>query len=263
MAINQSNSSEEAIFVYPLAELGRIIATPEDHAKRPLHNWESDNAVDISAKVGTPVYAVLAGVIGKQLGPLNSNNPLLLGQRLHLITTDDEFYYAHLSQIAEGITPGLRVEQGQMLGQSGVANGVAHLHLGVRKANPLDVLENSRLNIPVQEPLPNQSMPSNDQTPEEIVSFPQSESNVPDMSTEQPEAEASFAETESEPIISGEQSEADASFTETEPIMSDPNADSFTPTDESQATLQSTPSASQSLSGSGPSPIDPKNSESG
>jgi hypothetical protein len=43
-------------------------------------------------------------------------------------------YYAHLSELAhvqpEGAKPRLRVEGGQRLGTSGVANGSWHLHLG-------------------------------------------------------------------------------------------------------------------------------------
>ena len=50
-----------------------------------LFNWESCNALDISCTIGTPVLAVEDGLIGSQIGPLDSTDPHLLGLRLHLV----------------------------------------------------------------------------------------------------------------------------------------------------------------------------------
>lgn len=91
-------------------------------------NWESENAVDIAVPIGTPVYAVTAGTIGPQFGSLGSGGRFA-GLRLHLNGTDgDSFYYAHLSSFAPNIRPGVTVKAGELLGYSGEANGVAHLH---------------------------------------------------------------------------------------------------------------------------------------
>lgn len=84
-----------------------LIATPQDHLRfRPRGNWPSDNAIDLGVKKGTPIHAVADGTIGKQFGALNSKDPKLLGLRLHLLTPDNQFYYAHLSKIATGIAQG-------------------------------------------------------------------------------------------------------------------------------------------------------------
>jgi murein DD-endopeptidase MepM/ murein hydrolase activator NlpD len=104
------------------------------------NNWESDNAVDLSVKYGTPVYAAQDGVIGSQIGSLNSQDPKMAGLRLHLKTNDNEWYYAHLSKIAPGIKPGMKVKKGALIGFSGAANGVNHLHLGVEHGNPVNLL---------------------------------------------------------------------------------------------------------------------------
>lgn len=112
----------------------RIIGRPYQGTHLDFGNWESDNAIDIAAPKGTPVLAVFAGRIGPQLGPLSSSNPQLLGERLHLVTSGNEFYYAHLSRI--DVRVGQHVEEGQRLGLSGVANGVAHLHLGQKHGDP-------------------------------------------------------------------------------------------------------------------------------
>jgi murein DD-endopeptidase MepM/ murein hydrolase activator NlpD len=116
--------------VYPLGQPGRLIGFPYQGTHLLYGNWESDNAVDISAPIGTPVYAVAAGTIGSQIGALGSGDPHLQGERLHLVTATDEYYYAHLSLIV--VRPGQTVQAGQLLGYSGEANGVAHLHFAER-----------------------------------------------------------------------------------------------------------------------------------
>jgi murein DD-endopeptidase MepM/ murein hydrolase activator NlpD len=116
---------------------GKMIGTPADHQARALGNWESDNAVDIAAPVGTPIYAVADGVIGPQFGALGSSDPRMQGLRLHLISRGNEFYYAHLSKFAPGLQPGQRVRKGQLIGYSGTANGVNHLHFATEKGSPV------------------------------------------------------------------------------------------------------------------------------
>jgi murein DD-endopeptidase MepM/ murein hydrolase activator NlpD len=104
-----------------------------------LGNWESDRAVDIACPSGTPVVAVWDGVIGPQWGPLSTNEPTLLGLRIHLVRSDaEEAYYAHLRKLVP--TPGTFVRRGGLLGYSGVANGVEHLHFATRVARPENVI---------------------------------------------------------------------------------------------------------------------------
>lgn len=122
---------------------GTFIAGPTEHKRyRQRGNWQSDNAVDVGVPVGTPVYAVSNGVIGRQFGSLNSQDPRLAGLRLNLTGhRGDRYYYAHLSAFAPGIRPGANVQQGQLLGYSGRANGVAHLHLGASPPlNPMSLV---------------------------------------------------------------------------------------------------------------------------
>jgi murein DD-endopeptidase MepM/ murein hydrolase activator NlpD len=109
---------------------GKIIGTPHK-GTHTLGNWESDNAVDVAMPVGTPIYAPTAGTIGKQFGSLGKSGRFE-GIRMHLLTPQDELYLAHLSKVAKGIGPGVHVNAGQLLGYSGEANGVGHLHLGAR-----------------------------------------------------------------------------------------------------------------------------------
>ena len=126
---------------YVLGRQGTLIATPADHQRfRPRPNWESNNAVDIGVPRGTPVTAISPGRIGTQFGTFKSKDPKLQGLRLHLHSRNNEYYYAHLSRYAPGIKPGANVTKGQVIGYSGVANRVPHLHFGVRSGSPLRVL---------------------------------------------------------------------------------------------------------------------------
>ena len=105
--------------------------------KQGTDNWQSENAVDIGCPKGTPLVAVADGTIGNRIGPLNSKDPRLLGLRLYVVTKDNQFYYAHLSSI--GVQAGQQVKRGQVVGKSGVANGVAHLHIAAEHGNPAEM----------------------------------------------------------------------------------------------------------------------------
>lgn len=123
-------------FLYPLGVRGKVIGVPYQGTHTMYNNWESDNAIDIAVAYGTPVFATADGVIGSQIGPLRSSDPHLLGLRVHLVTAGNEVYYAHLSQLT--VKAGQHVRAGQLIGYSGRANGVDHLHISTEHGNPLD-----------------------------------------------------------------------------------------------------------------------------
>lgn len=125
---------------YPLPSPVKSSGTPYtgSHGASAPNNWESRNAVDLDTAVGTPVYATAAGVIGPQIGSLHSTDPKMQGLRLHLVTGDNEFYFAHLSKIV--VKAGQHVADGQLLGYTGKANGVAHLHFASKNGDPEQIL---------------------------------------------------------------------------------------------------------------------------
>jgi hypothetical protein len=130
-------------YTYPLGVQGEVIGCPfvpgSTHSPFiPPDNLPSDNAVDIAVPVGTPVLAVTAGVIGPQIGALDSSDPRMAGLRLHLDTPGVRFYYAHLSEI--DVQAGQYVQAGQQLGLSGSANGAAHLHFAQDVGNPAETV---------------------------------------------------------------------------------------------------------------------------
>lgn len=116
---------------YSSMKLGKIIGTP-GAGTHTVGNWQSDNAWDIAIPVGTPIRADASGVIGDRIGYLGDPNDKgrFGGQRINLQGRKNAYYYAHLSKII--VKAGQRVRKGQIIGYSGEANGVAHLHFGVQ-----------------------------------------------------------------------------------------------------------------------------------
>jgi murein DD-endopeptidase MepM/ murein hydrolase activator NlpD len=97
-------------------------------------------ATDLFADCGKPILAVTGGVIlevslkdtyvkGRPDGPANG------GLSVSLLGDDGVRYYgSHLSKVQSGIRAGVRVTAGQklgLLGKTGNANNVCHLHFGL------------------------------------------------------------------------------------------------------------------------------------
>jgi hypothetical protein len=121
-------------FVYPAKKRVKLIGFPGGGTHSwttPPNNWQSDYAWDFAFPKGTALVAVADGVIGNKIGPISSDpNSRFGGLRCYLKTADNEFYYAHLSRFAPKTKAGAEVKQGQVIGYSGSASGVDHLHLG-------------------------------------------------------------------------------------------------------------------------------------
>ena len=79
--------------------------------------------------VGTPVKAVTSGVLWRV------GFQAVGGLELYIVGAGGRrYYYAHLSALEDGVESGVSVKAGQLLaysGSTGMAHGVAHLHLGV------------------------------------------------------------------------------------------------------------------------------------
>ncbi len=128
----------------PMIIAPQVIGTP--NAPGSTHdphawpnNWQSDNAVDFAMPSGTPLLAVCDGVLGDRIGTLDpSPSSRFGGMRLTITCANGaSWYYSHLTTIARGLAPGVRVRRGGAVGTSGVANGVPHLHIAVDVGNPM------------------------------------------------------------------------------------------------------------------------------
>jgi murein DD-endopeptidase MepM/ murein hydrolase activator NlpD len=130
---------EGASLLWPTARTrGRVIGLPYQ-GTHTLGNWQSDNAIDIAVPVGTPLVAVADGVICHSCGfggSIGSGLGRFDGLRLTLNTRANQVFYKHIKRFAPGIRPGAHVRRGQVIGYSWSANGVPHLHIGVRSGDP-------------------------------------------------------------------------------------------------------------------------------
>lgn len=100
-------------------------------------------ATDIFAVVGTKFVAVTDGVVNfvshKDLWDPTHDDPALRGGLSVAIIGDDglRYYGSHLSAIAAGIAPGVRVKAGQLLGLVGntgdARKTTSHLHFGISR----------------------------------------------------------------------------------------------------------------------------------
>lgn len=105
-------------------------------------------AVDIFCPIGTPFVAVTSGVVDfvsrEDHWKPSTNRPEHRGGLAVAIIGDDgvRYYGSHLSEVAVGIEPGVRVEAGQLLGwtgSSGNARGTdPHLHFGISRPTTPD-----------------------------------------------------------------------------------------------------------------------------
>jgi murein DD-endopeptidase MepM/ murein hydrolase activator NlpD len=116
------------------------IGTPRSYSDTygaPRSGGRTHLGVDMLAPTGTPIYAYEDGVVSR----LSEN--ALGGTTLFLRgDSGDEYYYAHLSGYADGLTAGQRVTVGQHIaftGDTGNAAGTPHLHFELRPGGGVNV----------------------------------------------------------------------------------------------------------------------------
>lgn len=117
---------------YPLSRRAKLIGTPHS-GTHTLGNWQSDNAVDLGVPAGTPIRALEDGVIRKVVNRPSGGGRFAGGQ-ITLAGHRNAYFYGHTSRI--NVQPGQRVKKGQIIGRTGSANGVPHLHLGIEHGDP-------------------------------------------------------------------------------------------------------------------------------
>ena len=133
------NSAARTLIRTPIS--GARLSSSYGMRKHPISGYNRmHKGVDFAAATGTPIIAAGSGVV-TQAGWYGSYGRYI---RIRHNSTYDTAY-AHMSRLARGISPGRRVEQGQVIGyvgSSGRSTG-PHLHYEIlvnnRKVNPMTV----------------------------------------------------------------------------------------------------------------------------
>ena len=136
---SNGNSAARTLIRTPIS--GARLSSSYGMRKHPISGYNRmHKGVDFAAPTGTPIIAAGSGVVTRS--GWNGSYGRYIRIR-HNSTYDTA--YAHMSRIARGITPGARVEQGQIIGYVGSTGRSTgpHLHYEIlvnnRKVNPLTV----------------------------------------------------------------------------------------------------------------------------
>jgi peptidoglycan LD-endopeptidase LytH len=118
-------------------------------------------AADIFCPIGSQFVSPIDGVIDfvsrEDLWDPSTDDPEVRGGLSVALVGDDgvRYYGSHLSQIADGIEPGVRVAAGQLLGLTGKSGNAestdAHLHFGISRPTTPDDWQVRRGEIPPYE----------------------------------------------------------------------------------------------------------------
>ena len=134
-SINEVSNASSELFG------GGHVSIPSDGAHGGQSGWQSANAWDIKATIGTPVYAVVGGTVKTYTDygptPIKKDNKTLFGAGFTVDSNDNlpDVYYTHLKDVT--IKQGDKIECGQLLGyvMDFPGSDYDHLHIGVESGN--------------------------------------------------------------------------------------------------------------------------------
>lgn len=127
---------------------GDSVKIPADGAHKGQSGWQSNNAWDIKASIGAPVYAVVGGTLKTYSDygptPIKKDGKTLFGGSFTVYSDGGlpDVYYTHLKDVT--VRQGSRVECGQLLGyvMDFPGSDYDHLHIGVETGHVRQFLNN-------------------------------------------------------------------------------------------------------------------------
>ena len=113
---------------------------PSDHGSRALGNWQSDNAWDIMAAEGVPVYSISDGTITKVGGSdALSSNGVVYGYQVTVDTGNNSIFYTHMGSLGPNIRQGGAIKKGDLIGKIGKPKEnpkwPTHVHIGIKNGD--------------------------------------------------------------------------------------------------------------------------------
>jgi biotin carboxyl carrier protein len=141
--LNEVSASSTSLFG------GASVIVPADGSHAGQSGWQSNNAWDIKADIGTPVYAVAGGTVltYSDYGPtpVHKNGKTLFGAGFTVDSDNNlpDVYYTHLQNVT--VRQGSKIECGQLLGyvMDFPGSSYDHLHIGVETGHNIREFLNS------------------------------------------------------------------------------------------------------------------------
>lgn len=141
-----SGAQSNAHFIWPLSKSPVPDEMNTSFGPRiDADRWDFHDGIDLPAPLGTPVHAMADGVVHLS-GPADKTGPGQGFGSTHVLLqvcdpTDGQndlfLVNLHLDSIAEGVIPGARVSQGDVIGAVGQEDATyPHLHFEFRKGEP-------------------------------------------------------------------------------------------------------------------------------
>jgi murein DD-endopeptidase MepM/ murein hydrolase activator NlpD len=147
---DRGESLERTFLKSPL-EITRITSNYGSRFHPILKSQRKHEGIDYGAPLGTPVWTVADGVVAEARFSKGAGNMVVISHANGFKTE-----YFHLSRFAEGLKPGQRVTQKQLIGyvgSTGMSTG-PHLHFGMLRAG--NHVDPGRQDFPAATPLPPQ-----------------------------------------------------------------------------------------------------------
>ena len=144
----EGNSLRKAFLKYPL-DFTRISSRYSGNRFHPVQKrWKAHRGTDFAAPRGTPIRSVGDGIVTDARYGVNNGNFVKIKHNATYTTQ-----YLHMSKIASGIRPGVKVKQGQTIGfvgSTGLARGNHLCYRFWKNGVQIDAL---KVKLPPSEPI--------------------------------------------------------------------------------------------------------------
>lgn len=152
---DQDGNNLKKAFLQAPVKFSRISS---GYSKRRFHpvqkRFKAHLGTDYAAPTGTPIYAVGDGVITEARYKQNNGNYVKMRHN-----SVYETQYLHMSKIAKGIKPGVRVSQGDVIGYVGSTGLATGPHVCFRFWKNGKQVDHRREDLPASEPIRPDSRP--------------------------------------------------------------------------------------------------------
>jgi len=149
----EGNSLRKAFLKYPL-DFTRISSRYSGNRYHPVQKrWKAHRGTDFAAPKGTPIRSVGDGIITDARYGVNNGNFVKIKHNATYSTQ-----YLHMSKIASGIRPGVKVRQGQTIGYVGSTGLATGNHLCYRFWKNGVQIDALKVKLPPSEPVKEENM---------------------------------------------------------------------------------------------------------